>query len=146
MAPNPFNAKKLATQLKISDIVPERINQKTVCQNLHTEIRPAKFPEVDNNPIIKNNATTKDKLYEKMAIAKRVFEKEARSACPQKDNSTDINSRIDKKKTRNKKEFKRIILFKKFRDLEEIWKNATNWDVHTVHLCLEIIHCLNECE
>ena len=147
LAPNSFIAKKLATQLKVSDILPEIFKLKTVCQNLKTEICTSLLPEIANNTIIKNNAKTKDILYEKNVITKRVFEKEARSASPQKE-STDCNSKIEKKNTRNKNknEFNKILLFKKFKDLEEICKNATNWDIHTIHLCLEIIHCLDEYE
>ena len=145
LAPNSFNAKKLSTQHKVSDNLPEIFKLKTVCQNFQTEIRPSPLPEIDNNTISKNNATTKDILYEKNVITKRIFEKEARSASPQKE-STDCKSKIDKKKTQNKNEFNKILLFKKFKDLEEICKNATNWDIHIIHLCLEIIHCLDEYE
>jgi len=155
VAPFSFKIKKLGPQLKISDLIPEKLKPKIVIYNRQTEACQAKLSDVKNKTIIDENSTIREGRtnYDKHAqishdqgLTHRLFEKNARSASPhQQEKSREDQSKNEKiKKPRNTNQAKRIRLFERYKDLEEIWNKNANFDIDTIDLCLEIIYCLHE--
>ena len=155
VAPFSFKIKKLGPQLKISDLIPEKLKPKIVIYNRQTEACQAKLSDVKNKTIIDENSTIREGRtnYDKHAqishdqgLTHRLFEKNARSASPhQQEKSREDQSNNEKiKKTRNINQAKTIRLFERYKDLEEIWNKNANFDIDTIDLCLEIIYCLHE--